>query len=166
MHFELRPWQLTDLPALLRNANDPEIARFMTDTFPHPYSIAAGELFLQRVSGDRPARVMAIEVEGEAAGSIGIFPQQDIFRLNAELGYWLARKHWGNGIMTAAVKQMVNYAFMNFSELERIFARPFGSNISSQRVLKNAGFILEAQLKGTIIKNGTLEDELIFAIRR
>ncbi len=164
--FELRPWQLTDLECLMRHANDPDIAANMTDTFPYPYSMAAGEAFLQRVSGDQPAKVLAIEIEGEACGSIGIFPQQDIFRQNAELGYWLARKHWGKGIMTEAVKRIVDYGFDNFEEIQRIFARPFGSNIASQHVLDKAGFLLEAKFKGTILKNGKVEDELVYAIRR
>lgn len=164
--FELRPWQLTDLPCLVRNANDPEIAANMTDTFPYPYSIATGEKFLQRVTSDQPAKVMAIMIEGEPSGSIGIFPLQDIFRRNAELGYWLARKHWGKGIMSGAVEQLVDHAFDNFPEIERIFARPFGSNIASQRVLDKAGFLLEAKFKGTIIKNGKVEDELVYGIRR
>ncbi|MDQ3101610.1 MAG: GNAT family N-acetyltransferase, partial [Bacteroidota bacterium] len=123
MHFQLRPWRITDLPALVRNANDADIAAYMTDTFPHPYTMETGEIFLQRVIVEPPVKVLAIEIEEEAAGSIGIFPQQDIFRQNAELGYWLAKKHWGQGIMSAVVKQIVDYGFDNFPEIQRIFAR-------------------------------------------
>jgi [ribosomal protein S5]-alanine N-acetyltransferase len=162
----LRPWKFSDLPSLVRHAGDPAIAANMTDTFPHPYTIAAGEAFIQRVCGLTPAMVMAIEVEGEAAGSIGIFPLHDIFRRNAELGYWLSTRHWGKGIMTEALRRHVDHTFDNFPEIERIFARPFGSNLASQRVLDKAGFLLEAKCKGTIIKNGRIEDELVYAIRR
>ena len=166
--FILRPWRSADLPALVRHADDEGIARWMTDTFPHPYTIASGEAFLQRVmpaDGSQP-NVLAIEVDGEAAGSIGIFPQQGIFRRNAELGYWLARKYWGLGIMTSVVMQMVDIAFDRHPELDRIFARPFATNHPSQRVLEKAGFLLEAKFHGTIIKNDRVEDELVYAIRR
>jgi [ribosomal protein S5]-alanine N-acetyltransferase len=168
MHpFILRPWQLADLPQLVKNANDPDIARWMTDTFPHPYTLAAGEAFLNRVVvKDGPASVMAIEIDGEPCGSIGIFPLQDIFRRNAELGYWLKPEYSGRGIMTAAIRRMVDHAFDHFPELDRIFARPFGSNIASQRALDKAGFLLEAKFHGTIVKNGKVEDELVYAIRR
>jgi RimJ/RimL family protein N-acetyltransferase len=67
--------------------------------------------------------------------------------------------------MPAAIRQMVDYAFSAF-EITRVFARPFGSNQASQRVLEKAGFTLEARLKGTIDKNGRTEDELIYAVRR
>jgi RimJ/RimL family protein N-acetyltransferase len=70
--FTLRPWQYSDLAALVRNANDPEIAANMTDTFPYPYTITSGEAFLKRVIGDTPAKVMAIEIDGEVCGSIGV----------------------------------------------------------------------------------------------
>ncbi len=164
--FTLRPWQHSDLPALVRNANDQEIAANMTDTFPHPFTIPAGEAFLQRVIGDTPAKVLAIEIDGEVCGSIGIFPQHDIFHQNAELGYWLARKHWGKGIMTSAIQQIVDHGFENFPGIDRIYARPFGSNYASQRALDKAGFLLEAKFKGTILKNGKVDDELVYAIRR
>ena len=166
MKLQLRPWQVNDLPALVQNANDPMIAANMTDSFVHPYTIAAGEAFLQRVVADDPAKVLAIEVDGEAAGSIGIFQLQDIFHQNAELGYWLARKHWGKGIMSQAVEQMIQYGFRSFPAVQRIFARPFGRNMASQRVLDKAGMKLEARFAGTICKNGEAEDELIYSIRR
>jgi RimJ/RimL family protein N-acetyltransferase len=166
--FKLRPWRHDDLPSLVKYANDEGISQWMTDSFQYPYTVSSGEAFLNRViptDGTEP-NVMAIEVDEEAAGSIGIFPQQDIFHRNAELGYWLARKHWGRGIMTEVLVQMVDRVFDRYEYLERLFARPFGNNFSSQRVLEKAGFLLEAKFHGTIIKNGKVQDELVYAIRR
>jgi len=81
------------------------------------------------------------------------------------LGYWLAESYWGKGIITQAIRAIVDYGFETF-EIDRIFARPFGSNIASQKVLEKVGFILEARLIKTIWKNGRYEDELIYAKRR
>ena len=60
---------------------------------------------------------------------------------------------------------MVDYGFQHW-DINRIFARPFGTNIASQRVLEKAGFVLEARLEKTIFKNGEYLDELIYAVRR
>jgi [ribosomal protein S5]-alanine N-acetyltransferase len=60
---------------------------------------------------------------------------------------------------------MVDYAFKNF-DVYRIYARPFGYNIASQKALQKAGFVLEARLEKTIFKNGEYVDELIYAVRR
>jgi [ribosomal protein S5]-alanine N-acetyltransferase len=164
--FELRPWTGKDLDALVRHANDPAIAANMTDTFPSPYSKVMGRSFLDRVTADDPPKVLAIVIDGEPCGSVGCFPQQDIYRRNAELGYWLSRRHWGQGIMTKVVRDMTTHVFRTFPGINRVFARPFGSNAASQRVLEKAGFTLEARLVGTIEKNGHEEDELIYAVRR
>ena len=114
---------------------------------------------------DSPSRIFAIEINGEASGAIGLHLQTDIHIKIMELGYWLAEIYWGKGIMTKAVKQMVDYGFKTF-EIDRIFARPFGINIGSQKVLEKAGFTLEARFEKTIYKNGKYLDELVYAFRK
>jgi len=53
--------------------------------------------------------------------------------------YWLAEPFWGQGITTKAIIKMVDHGFMNF-DITRIFARPFGTNATSQRILEKIGF--------------------------
>ena len=156
---------MADLNSLVRYANNAKIARFMTDQFPYPYRREDGLNFLSFATKGDPPNILTIEVNGQAAGGIGIHPQSGISRKNAELGYWLAEPFWGNGIVTKAVKQMVKYGFDNF-EIDRIYARPFGSNLASQKVLEKAGFLLEARFAKTLIKKGEYEDELVYAVRR
>jgi RimJ/RimL family protein N-acetyltransferase len=165
LHFILRPWREEDLPSLVKYADNPDIAKFMTDGFPHPYTEECGKKFIRVVSADDPVKVFAIEINGEAAGSVGIFQQQDVHRMNAEIGYWLAEIYWGNGVMSRVLTQMTEYGFTTFG-INRIFARPFGSNRKSARVLEKAGFRLEAIFKGALIKNGVFEDEMIYSIRK
>jgi ribosomal-protein-alanine N-acetyltransferase len=166
MNFTLRPWATTDKDSLLKYADNFNIARFMTDAFPHPYTADNADQFLERVCAATPTNVLAIDIYGEAVGSIGIFPQADIMRMNAELGYWLGEPFWGRGIMPRAVALMIEYAFSTFPRITRIYARPYSNNPASRRVLEKAGFILEAHIKDNIIKNGEVLDELIFAVRR
>lgn len=161
----LRPWQLSDLESMVAFANNFNIAKNLTDKFPYPYTEKDGNSYLNMVMMDDPLRVFAIDIGGLAVGSIGVFPQDDIHRLNAEMGYWLAEPYWGKGITTQAILLMVEYAFRTFP-IDRIFARPFGSNIASQRVLEKAGFLLEGRFYKALIKNGVLEDELFYSIRK
>lgn len=164
MNCVIRPWKLSDLESLVKYANNPAVAKNMTDGFPHPYTKESGEKFLS-MAMNAPDRVFAIEVNDEAVGGIGVHPLSDIMRKNAELGYWLAEPFWGKGIVVNAIRQIVPVAFENL-DIDRIFARPFGSNLASQRVLEKAGFKFEARFEKTIIKNGVLLDELYYAIRR
>lgn len=165
MNFTLRPWNMDDLESLVRYANNYEIAKFMTDMFPHPYTSENGKAFITYATGDNPLHIFAIDIEGVASGGIGLHPQSDVLRKNAEMGYWLAQPFWGLGIMPRAIAQMVEYGFRNF-DITRIFARPFGTNIASQKTLEKAGFTLEARFEKTIFKNGEFLDELIYAVRR
>ncbi|MDO8999125.1 MAG: GNAT family protein [Bacteroidota bacterium] len=165
MNFSLRPWHTNDLESLVTHANNKEIAKFMTDKFPHPYTKDKGEAFIEFATKETPNNILAIEINGKACGGIGIHPQQDIHCKNAELGYWLAEPFWGKGIVTKAIIEMVDYGFINF-DINRIFARPFGSNLASQKVLEKSGFILEARFEKTLFKNGEYLDELVYAIRR
>lgn len=165
MYFSLRPWTPNDLESLVKYANNKKIAMFMTDKFPHPYTIEKGKEFIEFAIKETPPYILAIDIKGEAIGGIGIHPQSDIHCKNAELGYWLGEPFWGNGIISNAIIQIVDYSFMNL-DITRIFARPFGTNIASQRVLEKTGFKLEARFEKSLFKNGEFIDELVFAIRR
>ena len=165
MNFTLRPFRNSDLASLVKYANNYNIAKFLTNQFPHPYTEEDGQKFISGVSNAHPVNVFAIDVDGEAVGAIGIFQQSDIHEKNAEMGYWLAEPFWGNGIVTRAIGETVDYGFKTFDILQ-IFARPFSTNPASQRVLGKAGFVCEARLKNAVYKNGNCMDELIYVIRK
>ncbi len=161
MELKLRKWNKADLNSLVKYANNWNVAKWLTNGFPHPYTIEDGKAYLSMIANDNPIKVFAIEVDGEAVGSIGIFPQSDIHEKSAEMGYWLAEEFWGQGIMTKAIQEIVAYGFSTF-DIVRIFARPFSTNLQSQRVLEKAGFVFEARLKNALFKNGEFMDELIY----
>ena len=165
MNFTLRPYRDTDLTSLVKYANNYNIAKYLTNQFPHPYTDEDGRKFISSVANNNPVNVFAIEVNGEAAGAIGIFPQSDIHEKNAEMGYWLAEPFWGNGIITRAIGEIVEYGFKTF-DITRIFARPFSTNLASHRVLEKAGFVCEARLKNAVYKHGMYMDELIYVIMK
>ncbi len=162
-NWKLRAWSPDDIKSLVQYANNFNVAKFLTNQFPHPYTEKDGRRFIGMAMSGDPLNIFAIDVDGVAAGGIGVHQQEDIHCKSAELGYWLAEPFWGQGIITAAVKEMVTYAFKNF-DIVRLYARPFSNNKASQRVLEKAGFELEAIHRKSIFKNGEFLDELIFAI--
>ncbi len=170
MQISLRPWHIDDLDTLVSIANNPNIAKYMADVFPHPYTIENGKAFIGLTINDiktsPPTAVrFAIIVDGKPIGGIGLHLQSDIMRKNAEIGYWLAEDYWGKGIVTCAINQIVKYGFENL-DIVRIFARIYGTNIPSQKVVEKCGFKLEGKYDKTIFKNNEFLDELIYAIRK
>lgn len=161
--MKLRTWTLKDIESVFHNANNVDVYKFMSDEFPN--SLEAWKSFIDATLNDKEILYLAIEIDGKAVGGIGISPQKGIMRRNAELGYWLGQNYWGQGIMTKAIKEIVRLAFDKF-DIDRIYAKPFAINIASQRILEKAGFVLEAKFEKTVIKNGVLLDEYIYAIRK
>ncbi len=165
MEVVLRPWRLLDAEKLALLANNPNIAKNLRDSFPNPYTVEHAKQFITMALSKEPQTIFAIEYGGNLVGGIGLHPQNDIYRTNAELGYWIGENFWGKGIVAKAIMKILAIGF-SLPNIERIFAVPFGSNIGSQRVLEKTGFTLEAKLSKTLIKNGVYEDELIYAIRK
>jgi len=163
MNFTLRPWTLNDLTSVTHHGCNPNISKFMSDAFPD--TEAKWKNFLDFATTDESILYLAIDIDGEAVGGIGVTPQKDFLRKNAELGYWLSEQYWGRGIMTRATKEIVKRAFERF-DIEWIFATPYDINKASHRVLEKAGFKLEAKLEKIEVKNGVELDELIYGIRK
>jgi len=161
MDFKLRKWQYSDLESLVEHANNLNVAKWLTNQFPFPYTNEDGKNYLSLVEKDNPTKIFAIEVEGKAVGSIGIILQSDIHEKSAEIGYWLSEQYWRNGIMSKAIQEVAQYGFETF-DIVRIFARPFSTNTGSQKVLEKAGFKLEAILKQALYKKGEYLDEFIY----
>ncbi|MBR9917119.1 GNAT family N-acetyltransferase [bacterium] len=161
----IRPWTKSDVSSLVLHGNNKGIFDNMTDAFPYPYTEKNAIEFIEMVSKSNPPSILAIEVNGVACGGIGIHPGSGIYRKNAELGYWLGESLWNQGIVSKCIPKMVHYGFSNW-DIDRIYARPFGRNLASQKVLEKNNFTLETRLNGTLIKNEQIEDELIYAIRR
>ena len=152
----------SDVDSLVKYANNHNVVKFLTSEFPHPYYKKDAEAFISSISNDNPTKIFAIEIEGEAAGTIAISPQPEFNNKKGELGYWIAEKYWNNGIVTSAIKKMLDYGFNTFN-IDEIYATPFIENKASQRVLIKSGFKLESNSKVTIIKNNEAYDVFVFS---
>ena len=159
---ELRPWEARDKSSLVLHANNPRVAERLTDRFPHPYTSADADAWLS-LSADRvPPTNLAIVVDGEAVGGVGIEVRPDVHRKSAEIGYWLGERDWGRGIATDALRAMTAYALTEF-DLCRLTAGVFEGNAASARVLEKAGYVLEGRLRRSVFKWGRVLDESLYA---
>lgn len=160
--YMIRSWKMDDASAIVKYANNKKIWRNLRDAFPHPYALSDAEDFLKKVTAHDPECVFAISTKAEAIGGIGMVIGEDVHRYAAELGYWLAEPFWNQGIMTQAVKRILEYVFTNL-DLYRIYAEPYEGNNASVRVLEKAGFQYEGRLRTSVYKDGKLLDQLLYA---
>ena len=161
----LRPWRADDLDSLLLHADDEQVSRGTSDRFPSPYTRADGEAFLAGRVVDFSAPVLAIEIDGQACGGIGVRAGQAERRHSAELGYWLGRRHWGRGHMTRVVGAFAPWV-MDALSLYRLQATVLDFNAASARVLLRNGFVEEGTQRSAIFKRGRLHDLRVFALTR
>lgn len=158
----IRQWRSGDEESLVRHANNHKIWRNLRDAFPHPYAMADAKAWIEQAGRESPVLNFAIEMDGEAAGGVGLMLQTDVFRRSAEIGYWLGEEFWGRGIVTEAVSALVEYGFASF-DLVRIYAGVFEWNTASMRVLEKAGFQFEGRMRKAVTKDGQIIDDLIYA---
>lgn len=83
----------------------------------------------------------------------------------AEIGYWLAKPYWGQGIMTAVVKVVCKHSFESLG-IGKITAHVFSFNNASARVLEKCGFEQEGYLKKHFVKNGRFIDAKSYGLLR
>jgi len=81
----------------------------------------------------------------------------------AEIGYWLAKLYWGQGIMTDVVRAVCEYA-VNEWKLVRITAHVFDFNHASARVLEKNGFQFEGLLRQHHKKDEKFLDSKLYAL--
>ena len=163
--FTLRPWCDDDADNLVFHANDAQVAHSLGERFPHPYTLDDAHYFISHALHLSSEKTYAIEINGVASGGIGVHPGEGVERHSAELGYWLGRAYWGDGIATAAVLALIPHALRELG-LYRLQARVFDDNRASMRVLERCGFVHEAVLRRLVVKHGRLLDMHIYAITR
>ena len=165
MIINIRLWSMEDSKDLAKALNNKKVHDNLRDGLPLPYTVSDAESFISTMlSADQNTTyARAITVDDIVVGSIGVFRKDNVHRLTAEMGYYVAEEYWGKGVMTEAVKQMCRYIFC-YTDIVRIFADPYASNVASCRVLEKAGFVYEGTLRNNAIKNGCLVDMMMYAI--
>jgi ribosomal-protein-alanine N-acetyltransferase len=78
------------------------------------------------------------------------------------LGYWMGAPYARQGLMTAAVRALLGFAFGGL-RLHRIEAACIPANAGSIRLLEKNGFVREGYAREYLCINGIWQDHLLFA---
>jgi [ribosomal protein S5]-alanine N-acetyltransferase len=161
---EIRP---SDKAALLQSLNDRDVYD-RTLRIPFPYTEADADNWLALVANltrqHGCACHWAIRTTEEAMiGACGFNGLEVGKSHRGEIGYWLAKPFWGQGIMTAVVQRLCQHAFEQLG-LVKIMAHVFPPNLASARVLEKCGFQQEGLLRKHFLKEGKLLDAKLFAL--
>ncbi len=142
----LRPFRMSDAEAVFAYASDPQVTRFVR--FQTHRNLGDTRKFLRnldRLHRGAPAWAITLKNSGQLVGSCGFVNSSKENRV-AEIGYVLARPHWGRGYAVEAVRALLDYGFRRM-KLNRIHAQTLVENTRSARVLEKAGMKFEGVLR-------------------
>lgn len=128
MEVTLRPATEDDIPALYEHQADPAVAEMAAMPVRDP---AAFRAHAHKVLADPAAWLYAVEVDGRVVGSMMSWDAEG----RREIGYVVAREHWGRGIASAALA-----SYLAIERARPLWASVASHNVASQRVLEKNGF--------------------------
>ncbi|HEX4861463.1 MAG TPA: GNAT family N-acetyltransferase [Rhizomicrobium sp.] len=134
----LRPPERCDADALVRHMEWDVVKNLSRPPFPYLEEHALAFLASQeqgRAKGSDYAFAITDKRRGAFLGMCGVHLRGKGF----ELGYWLARPHWGMGYATEAAGEVLGFAFRNL-RAEEVEAGWYHDNPASGRVLEKLGF--------------------------
>jgi ribosomal-protein-alanine N-acetyltransferase len=165
--LQVRIVEARDLHDLLVVNGDDEATRYL------PYeswrSMDDAQAWLARIGGlheqGKSRQFVMIDREaGRCVGAIVLFNPDDANR-RAEVGYVVARSHWGLGYAREALDGLLTRAFEDM-ELRRVEAFADPRNVGSHRLLMSTGFVHEGCLRGRSVQKGNVVDSNAYGLLR
>lgn len=162
MDIALRRWTTDDRKVLTDMCNAVE-RRYLTDRMPFPYTEDDADWWLRMVADHEGKQGIyrAVMVDGQVVGSVSVEKKEDVYGKDGEIGYFLNRDQWTQGLMTEAVRQILPIAFAEL-DLIRITGLVNAPNWASRKVLEKNGFVLEGIMKQAVVKAEQIDDLCIY----
>ncbi len=137
----LRRWKDSDAEDLYKYASDPDVGPIAG--WPPHQNIDESRDVIKNVLSGKEAYAICLKEDRKAIGAIEL-------KLNGhtdmteredecEMGYWLGKPFWGQGIMPEAVKEMLRHAFEDCG-MQKVWIGYYEGNTKSKRVQEKCGF--------------------------
>ena len=152
----LRPWCDNDAENLYKYASDPDIG-LPAGWQPHT-DLNMSRAVIRDVFSAPETYAVCLKTDGEAIGCVGMH-RNDLAESDdeLELGYWIGKPYWGQGLIPEASRELIRHAFEDLG-VKRIWCGHYDGNVKSRRVQEKLGFIYHHTTEG-------IELELLGEIR-
>lgn len=145
----LRRWEDSDAENLYEYAKDPDVGPIAG--WPPHQSVDESRDVIRNVFQGKEAYAICLKTDEQAIGAIEL-------KLNGhtdmtdrddecELGYWLGKPFWGQGIMPEAVKEILRHAFEEIG-MTKVWVGYYEGNSKSRRVQEKCGFRYQWKSEG------------------
>lgn len=142
----LRPWRLEDAEDLYKYASDPDVG-LPAGWQPHT-SVENSRDIIKNVLSAEETYAVCLKEDGKAIGSVG-FHRNDLAENDDEyeLGYWIGKPFWGQGLIPEASREMLRHAFEDLG-MARVWCGYYDGNVKSRRVQEKLGFVYHHTTEG------------------
>ena len=160
----LRRLRMSDADAITEYCKDLMLSRY-TQNIPYPYKKKDAVWFVNHCAKEwknKTGFVYAIEFQKKPIGVISLYPRGSD---SAEMGYWVGRPYWGQGVTTEAAKLVLKEGF-NLLKLHKIYATHHPKNPASGKVMQKIGMKYEGLLREHVKAKGKYWDLCYYGILR
>lgn len=157
----LRHWRDTDAEALFKYASNPDIGP-VAGWLPHT-SIEDSLKIIRTIFAAPEVYAVVLKDTDEPVGSCGIMFSDALHSAEmkydeAEIGYWIGKPYWGQGLIPEAVMFLLSRCF-NELHLNAVWCGYYDGNIKSKRVIEKCGFTFHHTNRGIISPLGDKRTE-------
>lgn len=149
----LRPWREDDAESLYKYASDPEVGP--KAGWPPHTSVEDSRQIIRQVLSVPETYAVCLKESGEAVGSAGL-KMGDATDMTdradeCELGYWIGRPFWGQGLIPEASRELLRHAFEELN-MQAVWCGYYDGNTKSRRVQDKLGFVYHHTTEGLEVR--------------
>ena len=137
----LRPWQERDAQSLYAYAKDPDVG--YPAGWPAHTSVENSRQMIRNFLSAPETYAVCLK-DGEPIGSVGLklkgYTDMTDREDECELGYWIGKPFWGQGLIPEAARELLRYAFENLN-MRAVWCGYYEGNEKSHRVQQKLGFV-------------------------
>ena len=142
----LRPWREDDAEELYKYARDPQVGP--PAGWPPHTGVENSRDIIRTVLSAPETYAVCLKETGKPVGSMGLH-RNDLAsgEDEYELGYWIGKPFWGQGLIPEAAREMLRYAFEDLG-MSRIWCGYYDGNVKSRCVQEKLGFVYHHTTEG------------------
>lgn len=135
----LRPWCEEDAEELYRHASDPDVGP--RAGWPVHTSVENSREIIRDVLSAPETYAVCLKTDGRPVGSVGLHRKDLAQREDEyELGYWIGKEFWGQGLIPEAAREILRHAFEDLN-MQTVWCGYYDGNEKSHRVQEKLGFL-------------------------
>lgn len=145
----LRPWREDDAQELFNRAKDPDVGP--AAGWPSHTSVENSREIIRDVLSQNETYAVCLKEDDKPIGSVGLkmgtatdmTDRED----ECELGYWIGKQFWGQGLIPEASRELLRHAFEEL-QMQTVWCGYYDGNTKSRRVQEKLGFLYHHTTEG------------------